>query len=169
MPNAYETGARKAIPAVLIYAERGEEILMLHRNTRPGDFHAGKWNGLGGKCEPDESPLETARRELREEAGMDLPLAAFRPLGLVQFPNFKPKAAEDWLVYVFLAEAPAGPREPAACAEGTLQWVKRTELLALNLWPSDKHFLPLVLERRPFVATMWYKDGDCARHWVNPL
>ncbi|MBI5202060.1 MAG: 8-oxo-dGTP diphosphatase [Elusimicrobia bacterium] len=167
--NAFEAGARKLIPAVLIYAERGGSLLMLHRNTRPGDFHAGKWNGLGGKCEPGESPLETARRELREEAGLDLPETAFKPLGVVQFPDFKPKAGEDWIVWVFAADAPEAPAEPPKCPEGTLHWIERAKVLALNLWPGDKHFLPLVLERKPFVATMWYKDGDCVRHWVKPL
>ncbi|MBI4348692.1 MAG: 8-oxo-dGTP diphosphatase [Elusimicrobia bacterium] len=168
MANAYETGERKAIPAVLIYPERDGEILMLHRNKRPQDFHAGKWNGLGGKCEPDESPLETARRELHEEAGLDLPLERLRPLGIIQFPNFKPKAAEDWLVYVFLADVPGGG-PPPACPEGTLEWIPRDKVPGLNLWSGDRHFLPLVLERKPFVATMWYKDGDCVRHWIQPL
>lgn len=176
MPNVYETGERKTIPAVLVYPVCGDEILMLHRNLRPEDFHAGKWNGLGGKFEPGESPLDTARRELREESGLDLPASAFRPLGVVNFPDFKPKAAEDWLVYVFVADVPKdrpaflpGGRERSACPEGTLAWIKRDALLSLNLWPGDRHFLPLVLERRPFVSTMWYENGDCVRHWIQEL
>jgi 8-oxo-dGTP diphosphatase len=169
MANVYETGERKTIPAVLIYPQCGGDILMLHRNTKPGDFHAGKWNGLGGKFEPDESPLETARRELREESGIDLPPKAFTPLGVVNFPDFKPKASEDWLVYIFLAEVPETQRGTSPCPEGTLSWVKRSELLKLNLWPGDRHFLPLVLKRKPFLSTMWYRDGDCVRHWLQEL
>jgi 8-oxo-dGTP diphosphatase len=167
MPNAYESGERKAIPAVLVYPECGDEILMLHRNKKAADYHAGKWNGLGGKFEPDESPLETARRELKEESGIELPSESFKPLGIIHFPSFKP--SEDWLVYVFLAEVPSDQRKLDGCSEGTLHWVKRSKLLELNLWPGDRHFLPLVLERKPFVSTMWYKDGDCVRHWLQPL
>ncbi len=168
--NAYESGTRKAIPAVLIYPHCGDEILMLHRNAPRQDFHAGKWNGLGGKCEPDESPIEAARRELSEESGLDLPEDAFRPLGILQFPNFKPAKAEDWLVYVFLARVAQGERkERMPCPEGDLHWIKRDKLLELNLWAGDKHFLPLVLEGRPFVGTIWYEDGQPARHWIQPL
>src|SRR4051812_2814241 len=98
--NAFETGERKVIPAVLIYAWRGDEVLMIRRDSgRPGDYHAGKWNGLGGKLELDESPVEGARRELREEAGLDLPESAFRALGSIQFPNFKAHKKEDWVVF----------------------------------------------------------------------
>jgi 8-oxo-dGTP diphosphatase len=80
---------------------------MIHRDSgRPGDYHAGKWNGLGGKLEPDESPIEGARRELREEAALVLPPEAFRALGVLQFPNFKAHKNEDWVVWVFVAELP---------------------------------------------------------------
>src|SRR5690606_30225437 len=35
----------------------GEHCLMVHRNARPGDNHLGKYNGLGGKIEPDEDVM----------------------------------------------------------------------------------------------------------------
>src|SRR5271156_6305865 len=99
--NPFESGARKVIPAVLVYASRGghrgAETLMIHRNARPDDHHGGKWNGLGGKCEEGESPLETARREFHEESGLELPATAFKPLGVLQFPDFKPAKREDWI------------------------------------------------------------------------
>ncbi|HUP56236.1 MAG TPA: NUDIX domain-containing protein, partial [Bdellovibrionota bacterium] len=106
MPNPFEAGTRKVIPAVLVYAFDGLRVLLIHRVApdRADDYHAGKWNGLGGKLELDESPLEGARRELREESGLDLPLDRFRALGTLQFPNFKAHKAEDWVVFVFRAE-----------------------------------------------------------------
>lgn len=170
MTNAYEAGTRKAIPAVLIYPECGGEVLMLHRVTREHDFHKGKWNGLGGKSEPDESPLETARRELREESGLDLPESSFRALGTLQFPNFKPAKSEDWIVYVFLAAVPPELRGmDRRVEEGELHWIARDKVLELNLWDGDRHFLPLVLAGRPFLGTMWYDGGRCVRHWLQPL
>ena len=54
--NAFAQGTRKAIPAVLIYARHGREVLMLERASKdPQDVHKGKHNGLGGKCDPDEA------------------------------------------------------------------------------------------------------------------
>jgi 8-oxo-dGTP pyrophosphatase MutT (NUDIX family) len=76
--NPYETGEQKVIPAALVYVRWRHQILMIHRNSRPGDFHSGKWNGLGGKFEKGESPIEAARREVREEALLDLPESSFR-------------------------------------------------------------------------------------------
>jgi 8-oxo-dGTP diphosphatase len=41
------------------------------RKSRPA-WQAGKINALGGKIQPGESPPEAARREVREEAGVDV-------------------------------------------------------------------------------------------------
>jgi len=167
--NDFETGRRKAIPAVLVYPRCGGDWLMIHRSgKKKGDVHEGKWNGLGGKCEADESPLETARREVLEEAGLDLPPTAFRALGVLQFPNFKPAKSEDWIVFVFTAEVPT--KELAFdCPEGELHWVTKSAVLSLPLWAGDQHFLPLVLAGRSFMGTFWYQDGQVARHWLEAL
>lgn len=170
--SAYETGARKAIPAVLIYAQQGERILMLHRNAKDlsQDYHSGKWNGLGGKLEADESPIEAARRELREESGLDLPEDAFVALGAVHFPNFKPKKNEDWIVYVFRANVP-GDYEAGALSgdEGELHWIETERLMSLNLWAGDQHFLPHVMSGTPFMGTIWYQGEEVSRYWVQML
>jgi 8-oxo-dGTP diphosphatase len=168
--NAFEHGTRKVIPAVLVYVRSGDDVLMIHRVGRDGDFHAGKWNGLGGKMEPDESPLEAARRELLEESGLDLPSAAFRALGVVQFPNFKPARAEDWVVFLFTAVVGTEARAMVAdfrCTEGALHWVPACEVMNLNLWPGDRFFLPTVLKGESVVATVWYRDGVVVRGWVG--
>lgn len=174
--NAYEAGQRKAIPAVLVYvrARVGAEdrVLMVHRNAkdRPNDYHAGKWNGLGGKCEPDESFVEAARREVREESGLDLPLASFRPLGFLQFPSFKAHKSEDWLVSVLTATVGEDVTARALSGpEGDLHWVPVKDLLALNLWPGDRHFLPFVAQERPFMGTLWYRGDEVVRHEVRAL
>ncbi|MEA2707624.1 MAG: 8-oxo-dGTP diphosphatase [Phycisphaerales bacterium] len=45
--------------------------VLLIRKRRPA-WQAGKLNGVGGKIEPGESPLQAMRREFREEAQLDL-------------------------------------------------------------------------------------------------
>lgn len=172
MANPFESGARKAIPAVLVYARMGDQVLMVHRNAadRPGDYHAGKWNGLGGKLELDESPLAAARRELREESGLDLEESAFRSLGVLQFPNFKAHKNEDWICWVFEAAVPESVRgRKLAGPEGELHWVPAKDLLSLNLWPGDRHFISFVVKSKPFMGTIWYQGPDVVREWVVPL
>lgn len=168
--NAFESGARKAIPAVIVYVRAGGRVLMVHRNApdRPDDYHAGKWNGLGGKCEPDEAFVETARREVLEESGLDLPAQAFKPLGVIQFPGFK--AHEDWICFVLVADVgPERVGQALSGPEGDLHWVPEADLLSLNLWPGDRHFVPFVVERRPFMGTLWYQGKEVERAEVWPL
>jgi 8-oxo-dGTP diphosphatase len=178
--NPFEAGTRKSIPAVLIYARFQGRTLMIHRDSPGGaglsgaasvDYHSGKWNGLGGKCEADESPLEAARREFHEEAGLLLADDSFHPLGVLTFPNFKAHRFEDWTVFVFTAELSDHEAAKALTrnAEGGLHWIPDGDLLSLNLWPGDQHFVPLVLARRPFMGTIWYQEHRVLRHWVQEI
>lgn len=168
--NLFESGARKVIPAVLVYLRKGDEILMLFRG-RPGDFHHGKWNGLGGKCEGNESPLEAALREIREEAGIGLESEQFNPVGVIQFPLFKPHRNEDWLVFIFTVEVRESQLSglKAVSEEGSLHWIKSDDLLSLNLWEGDRHFIPWVLEEKSFLGTFWYREQKLDRYWLVPF
>ena len=50
--------------ATICYIDNGKEFLLLHRNKKPNDVHAGKWIGVGGKLEKGETPQECAVREI---------------------------------------------------------------------------------------------------------
>jgi 8-oxo-dGTP diphosphatase len=45
-----------------VFDKRNNTTLMIYRNKKHNDYHQGKWNGLGGKFEPGESPEECAIR-----------------------------------------------------------------------------------------------------------
>ena len=51
----------------LCFIKRNEEILMLNRKYDPVK---GLWNGVGGKIEKGETPLENAIREIKEETNI---------------------------------------------------------------------------------------------------
>ena len=55
-----------------IMSPDGTRAPMIHRNTRPDDLHYGKYNGLGGKLDADEDVATGMRREIREEAGIEV-------------------------------------------------------------------------------------------------
>jgi 8-oxo-dGTP diphosphatase len=170
--NPFEAGIRKLIPAVLVYARHEDEILFVHRDSpdRPGDYHAGLWNGLGGKLELDESPLDAAVRELAEESGLVLAPEFLTPLGFLTFPNFKPHKSEDWFVTVFEAQVSAEERRrPVSGPEGSLHWVGIDRVPELPTWPGDRAFLPHVIRRSAFCGTIWYSGREVLRSWITPL
>jgi 8-oxo-dGTP diphosphatase len=135
----------------------GREVLLVHRNARPGDQHLGKYNGLGGKLEPDEDVVAGMRREMHEEAGIDCTAMTLR--GTISWPGFG-KHGEDWLGFVFLITGFTGT-PPASNAEGTLEWVPLERIDDLPMWEGDRNFLPLVFDGDPraFHGVMPYRDG----------
>ena len=133
------------------------QVLLVHRNARPGDEHLGKYNGLGGKLEADEDVVAGMRREILEEAGLECTTMQLR--GTISWPGFG-KNGEDWLGFVFLITAFEG-MPPASNVEGTLDWVDVDRIHALPMWEGDRHFLPLVFDADPraFHGVMPYRDG----------
>uniref|UniRef100_A0A7C3WP67 NUDIX domain-containing protein n=1 Tax=Thermofilum pendens TaxID=2269 RepID=A0A7C3WP67_THEPE len=76
MPREYPPHAIAAVAAVLV---DGDRILLVKRGHPPA---VGKWSLPGGVVEPGERLAEAARRELREETGLDA-----EPLGVLWVLN----------------------------------------------------------------------------------
>ena len=133
------------------------QVLLIHRNARVDDQHLGKYNGLGGKLEPDEDVVAGMRREIHEEAGIDCDALSLR--GTISWPGFG-KQGEDWLGFVFVVTNYSGTPF-SSNPEGTLEWVPVADILQLPLWDGDRHFLPLVFDDDPrsFHGVMPYRDG----------
>lgn len=143
-----------------VLSPKGTETLLIHRDSRPDDHAYGKYNGLGGKLEPDEDVAEGMRREVREEAGIAAEAMTLR--GTVSWPGFG-RRGEDWFGFIFLITRWTGT-PLTVNHEGSLEWVSVARLLSgdLDLWPGDRHFLPLVFDDlpRPFHGVMPYRDGQ---------
>lgn len=147
--------------ATLCYVKKNGRTLMLHRVKKPDDVHEGKWNGLGGKFEPGESPEECVIREIREEAGLRLRKPRLK--GVLTFPDFTKQ--EDWYVFVFTATQFTGRLIDSP--EGDLAWIPDRDLLKLNLWEGDKVFLPLLRRRGHFSGKFHYRGGRLTKYSVE--
>lgn len=132
-------------------------VLLVHRNARADDAHLGKYNGLGGKLEADEDVVSGMRRELREEAGIEVTAMQLR--GTLSWPGFG-RQGEDWFGFVFRIDAFRG-QPPPRNVEGDLVWVALEQVANLDLWEGDRQFLPLVFDDDPraFHGVMPYRDG----------
>ena len=67
----------------LCYIEQDGKYLMLYRNKKKNDINEGKWIGIGGKFEKDETPEQCLLREVHEETGLKLTSYQYR--GLIHF------------------------------------------------------------------------------------
>ncbi len=130
------------IPRTLIFLTRGEQVLLL-KGAPTKRLWANRYNGLGGHIERGEDVLTAARRELWEEAGLEV--HALRLCGTVFIDTGKPLGIA---LFVLRGEVPDGV-EPRPSPEGTPEWVP---IAALSRYPlvEDLHtLLPRVLAMRP--------------------
>lgn len=146
--------------ATLCYLKQNGKTLMIHRIKKENDMHAGKWNGLGGKLEPGETPEECVIREVEEESGLRLENPKLR--GVLTFPAFAEE--EDWYAFVFVGTEFDG--DLIDSQEGVLRWVPDDEVLDLNLWAGDRIFLPWLEGEKFFSGKFSYENGDLVAHHV---
>lgn len=153
-----------------VWDRRDDNVLLVHRSARADDEHLGNYNGLGGKLESNEDVVASLRRELREEAAIEVVRFSLR--GTISWPGFGADG-QDWFGFVFVVQEWTG-EVPSDNEEGTLHWVPRTRLLAacdddpivreraaLPMWEGDRYFLPLVFDDDPrtFSGVMPYEGG----------
>lgn len=145
----------------LCYLEQDGQYLMLHRVKKSHDVNHGKWIGVGGKFEFQESPEDCLLREVREETG--LTLKSWRYRGIVTFVY-----NDDEAEYMHLFTADGWTGTLRDCAEGELRWVPRDEVGKLNLWEGDRIFLSLLARDEPFFSLkLTYRDDDLVGAVLN--
>ena len=141
--------------ATLCYVmnKQNNTTLMIYRNKKKDDYHKGKWNGLGGKFNPGETPEECAVREIWEESGLIVKSVTMN--GFITFPLFDGK--DDWYVFIFTADEFEGTLIDSP--EGKLEWITNDKLLELNLWEGDKIFIPWLFQKKFFSSKFNYEKG----------
>jgi 8-oxo-dGTP diphosphatase len=146
--------------ATLCYIRRDGQTLMVHRVKKANDIHQGKWNGLGGKLEPGETPEECARREILEESGLQAKKLDLK--GFLSFPAFA--RDEDWYAFVFVVDEFEG--QLIESDEGDLEWIADGKLTELELWEGDRYFLEWLDRPGFFSGKFVYRNGRYVEHSV---
>jgi 8-oxo-dGTP diphosphatase len=144
--------------ATLCYLRADGKTLMMHRIKKANDMHQGKWNGLGGKLDPGETPEECVIREVREESGLTIIDPQLK--GVLTFPMFANN--EDWYAFVFVAMKFQGHLIDSN--EGVLKWIEDEQLLDLDLWEGDRIFIPWLEQPGFFSGKFVYQDGKLIEH-----
>jgi 8-oxo-dGTP diphosphatase len=130
------TSGYRRILSTLCYAQRSDQVLMLHRIKEP---NFGLWTAPGGKLEWDESPVECVVREMREETGLSIDRPELR--GLIT--EVSPVEHYQWMMFVFVAPRFSG--QPGSCNEGELAWVPIAQVSQLPIPQADAIFFPRII------------------------
>lgn len=141
------------INTTLCYIEKNNKYLMLHRTKKENDLNEGKWIGVGGKFEKDETPEECLLREVKEETG--LTLTNYKMRAVITF------ISNEWeteYMYLFTADKFAG--NLVSCDEGELEWIDKKKIPFLNIWEGDKIFLQKLLEDSTFFTLKLVYEGN---------
>ncbi len=135
----------------LVVVPQSDRILL---GLKKRGFGAGKWNGFGGKPEAGDGMLDCAKRELREEAGIEaVRIAQF---GLI---NFEFVGVAEWMeVHVFRCDAFEG--EPTETEEMRPQWFPLSAIPYEHMWPDDTVWLPQLLRGNKFNAYFKFEGHD---------
>lgn len=141
------------INSTLCYIEKEDSYLMLHRTKKENDLNEGKWIGVGGKFENDESPEECIIRETFEETGLVLNTLKYR--GLLTF------ISDKWETeYIFVYTSNKFEGNLIDCNEGELKWIKKSDIFKLNLWQGDSIFLKKLINNDIVFSIKLKYEGD---------
>jgi 8-oxo-dGTP diphosphatase len=152
------TAPRLHYAYTVCFVRRPDGAVLFLERTRPPN--AGWLNGLGGKVDPGEDLVASARREIAEESG----LATEPRLGAVislWAPEVAAAGQGPILLFLFVADVDAATAgQTVASGEGTLHWVTPAAWATAPLVPNIRVFLPPLLAQPPntgaFSGTFWY-------------
>ncbi len=144
-PTAPVPGAAPVLPYRLAclcdLRDKDGRILLLRRSREP---NRGLCSPIGGKLDmhTGESPAQCAQREIREEAGIEIPIDRLHLGALISEKAFEGKG--HWLLFYYRV---LGPVEVPAHSipEGSLEWFRPDEINALPLPETDRRIIwPLI-------------------------
>lgn len=133
-------------PLTLLFLRRGDEILLAMKKR---GFGEGKYNGIGGKVEKEETIEQAAIREWQEEIGVTP--KDIQPVATLDFSFPLKHKMQGWnKVHVFISEQWEG--HPTETEEMKPEWFKISEIPYDNMWVDDRYWLPDVLAGRTLTA-----------------
>lgn len=114
----------KFLGVVVLLIERDGRLLLMRRSADK-DHAPGAWEPGSGRVEAGETPVMAARREAREETGLDVEV--IEPVNTFHF--YRGAAREEAIAIAFHCQAAAGPVTLSA-EHDEARWVPLDELEA---------------------------------------
>ena len=126
------------IETTLLLIMTEKEILLAMKKR---GFGKGKYNGVGGKIEFNETPEEAMIRETKEEIFVT-PIN-YDKVGVIEFIEFIKGEKTSLVFHLFTCTKWSG--EPKESEEMKPQWFDLNKIPYDQMFDDDKHWLPYVL------------------------
>lgn len=143
----------------LLFLRRDGEILLAMKKRR---FGAGKWNGVGGKVEPDETYEQAAVRECQEE--IDVTPQELHKVGELHFFDLP-----DVEHYCHVYTTTRWEGEPRETEEMRPQWFAEADIPYDTMWPDDELWMPLLLASKLFKGSVTVEDNRVHQHDIREV
>ena len=131
-----------------------EQKILLAMKKR--GFGVGKWNGVGGKLQEEETLKDAAIRETREEIAVEIKSEDLNNVAIIDF-FFENKKEFDQQVHVFFAQNWQG--DPAESEEMKPEWYTYSTLPLDKMWIDDVHWLPRALAGEKIKAKFVFNES----------
>lgn len=137
MPSDEGSSLPYKIACLCDLRDKDGRVLLLHRIKAP---NKGLCSPIGGKLEmaTGESPMQSAVREIKEEAGIDVPIERVHLGGLIAETAFEGKG--HWLLFYFRVLGPVEV-ETGVMNEGELRWHDPDTIESLPLPATDREII----------------------------
>lgn len=168
--KASEQGTREselsyyvAVPRTLVFVQSTNEVtgareLLLLRGAPDKRLWPNRYNGIGGHVHAGEDVLSAARREVAEEAGLDLKELTLRGVINIDTGEDEAGARPGVLVFVFLGET--DERVVHSSREGTTEWIDLTAIYDYPLVDDLYELLPHVLACESIFYASYVSQAD---------
>lgn len=147
----------------LLFLKQGDEILLAMKKR---GFGAGRFNGVGGKIDQDETVEQALVRECQEEIGV----TPKRYWQIAEHDFSQPEGEKAYRMYTHVFFCNEWEGEPVETEEMKPEWFRVTEIPYDTMWPDDILWLPRVLGGEKIFSTFTFdKDDAILTHHIKTV
>jgi mutator protein MutT len=151
------------LETTLCLLKRDNKILLAMKKR---GFGEGKYNGVGGKIEKNETPEEAMIRETQEE--INVTPIKYEKVGLIEFDEYYKGNKQNLVFHLYIVYDWQGI--PCESEEMKPKWFNVGDIPYDKMFPDDKYWLPLILEGKKIKAYFEFdKDWNLLSKNIDDL
>ena len=151
------------IETTLLLLRRENQILLAKKKR---GFGEGKFNGVGGKLEGEETPEMAMIREAQEE--ISITPTEYSKVGVMDFIEYFKGNKENLVFHLFVATEWIG--NPQESDEMKPEWFDLDKIPYDNMFVDDRYWLPFVLEGKKINGFFEFdEDWNLLSHSIKEI